>query len=131
MQMQNQSKKRDAILRILQSTDSHPTAEWIHTQVRQIFPKISLGTVYRNLTLFRQMGEIISIGKVDGQERFDADISLHGHFVCNTCYAVIDFPQPEGLDASFDQHPRLAGAWIDRATMMIHGTCPDCLPLAK
>jgi Fur family peroxide stress response transcriptional regulator len=52
------SKQREAILRILQSTDIHPTADWIYMEVKKVIPNISLGTVYRNLNLLRDEGLI-------------------------------------------------------------------------
>lgn len=84
------SKKRDAILQCLRSTKSHPSADWIYARLKPEIPDLSLGTVYRNLRLFLQEGLIISVGTVDGLERFDADVSPHMHFICRACGAVID-----------------------------------------
>ena len=54
------SKQRTAIINVLQSTTSHPTADWIYTEVRKIIPNISLGTVYRNLSALAEENEILS-----------------------------------------------------------------------
>ena len=67
-------RKRDAILACLRSTTEHPSAEWIYAQLKPEIPDLSLGTVYRNLRLFLQEGLIISVGTVDGLERFDAAV---------------------------------------------------------
>ena len=53
MAMQKKSRKRDAILACVCSTDTHPTAEWVYTQLKPDIPDLSLGTVYRNLAMFR------------------------------------------------------------------------------
>lgn len=65
------SRKREAILNAIQSTDCHPSAEWVYQTLKPTHPDLSLGTVYRNLVLFQQQGLIQSIGVVKGQERFD------------------------------------------------------------
>lgn len=66
------SKKREAILAAIQGTSCHPSAEWVYQQLRPLHPDLSLGTVYRNLTFFRERGLVQSVGVVQGQERFDA-----------------------------------------------------------
>ena len=71
MGIQKKSRKRDAILACVCSTDTHPTAEWVYTQLKPDIPDLSLGTVYRNLAMFRREGIIGSAGVVNGLERYD------------------------------------------------------------
>ena len=80
------SPKREAILECLRSTDSHPAAEWVYAQLKPSIPDLSLATVYRNLGQFRKDGTIQVIGNVDGEERYDGDISPHSHFICRSCH---------------------------------------------
>ena len=68
-----QFRKRNAILAYLRQTEDHPSAEMVYNQLKPEIPDLSLGTVYRNLSMFKTNGEIISIGTVNGVERFDAD----------------------------------------------------------
>ena len=84
------SRKREAVLEIIRGTASHPTADWIYDEVRKDIPDISLGTVYRNLAAFKDEGLIISVGVVDGRERFDANTGEHAHFICLGCGSVLD-----------------------------------------
>lgn len=70
MAIQKKSRKRDAILACVCSTDTHPTAEWVYTQPAG-YPGSLLGTVYRNLAMFRREGIIGSAGVVNGLERYD------------------------------------------------------------
>ena len=84
------SKKREAILDAIRSTTCHPSAEWVYQTLKPTHPDLSLGTVYRNLMFFRERGEIQSVGVVKGQERFDALVKPHSHFVCDCCGAVSD-----------------------------------------
>ena len=64
------SRKREAILNAIQSTDCHPSAEWVYQTLKPTHPDLSLGTVYRNLVLFQQQGLIQSIGVVKGAVRW-------------------------------------------------------------
>lgn len=96
MKRQNFSKKREAIFRSICSTDTHPTAEWVYNQLKPEFPDLSLGTVYRNISMFKERGMVISVGTVNGQERFDGNVKPHPHFICTKCGAVIDVNQSRG-----------------------------------
>lgn len=118
------SVKRDAILALLRDVHCHPTAEWVHGELRKTYPNLSLGTVYRNLRLLADRGLIRSVGVVDGQERFDGNLAAHGHFICKNCGAVLDVELPrEGLETLTDgPHGHVTGVEI-RMT----GLCRTCL----
>ena len=88
------SKQRDSIKEFLSLRKDHPTADVVYMNVRKSFPNISLGTVYRNLTLLADLGEIIRLRVGDGVDRFDFDTSPHYHFVCSDCGRVSDFDFP-------------------------------------
>ncbi len=90
MAARKHSRKRDAILACVRATTVHPSAEWVYAQLKPEIPDLSLGTVYRNLALFKQEGLIGSMGVVDGMERFEGNTHPHAHFVCSHCSAVID-----------------------------------------
>ncbi|MCH3972138.1 MAG: transcriptional repressor [Oscillospiraceae bacterium] len=124
---QNFSRKREAILEVLKSTKTHPTAEWIFQQLKSVYPDLSLGTVYRNLSRFKKDGTIITVGVVNGQERFDADISPHSHFVCIRCGAVQDVTG-EFLSPEVDR--RISGllcAQVSSHQVLFRGLCAACL----
>ena len=93
------SKKRQAILESLRSVTDHPTAEMIYNRLKPEYPDLSLGTVYRNLAMFKREGLITSAGVVDGLERCDFNVTPHAHFVCERGLAGIDvdLSPPEGL----------------------------------
>ena len=128
MPIVRRSRKRDAILDLMRSTTCHPSADWVYQRMREQFPDVSLGTVYRNLKQLSEEGLIKSVGVVDGQERFDARISPHSHFVCNQCGAVQDLPNcvseetiaPLGEEYGF----------VERSyELHIYGVCKDCAQL--
>lgn len=123
--MQRFSKKRQAIYDCLCATNSHPTADWIYQQLHPVYPDLSLGTVYRNLSQLKDAGMIQSVGVVNGQERFDADISPHPHLVCTGCGSVADLhlDLPESLVSDAQDQ---SGYLITGVSLRFQGRCPDC-----
>ena len=122
-----QFRKRNAILTYLRQTRCHPSAEMVYTHLKQEFPDISLGTVYRNLAMFKERGEILSLGTVNGVERFDGNTAPHVHFVCTDCSAVADLPQiavPEALNREVTAQ---TGGQIDLCQLTFVGHCNQCL----
>lgn len=124
----NFSAKRDAIYRALLSTDKHPTAEWIYEHLKSEIPDLSLGTVYRNIAVFKEMGMVKSIGVVNGQERFDADMSQHSHFICKCCFKIIDIPNKrnfvDGNIYKFVEHE--CEVKVESHSVAFYGCCRDC-----
>ena len=86
----NYSRQREAIISCLANRKDHPTADMVFESVRQEFPKISLGTVYRNLTLLCETGDIMKVATVKGFDRFDYTTKPHCHFICSECSQVTD-----------------------------------------
>lgn len=126
MRKLNFSKKRDAVLAVLRSTNTHPTAEWIHQRLKDEYPDFSLGTVYRNLALFKEQGLVVSVANVNGQERYDGVTTCHSHFVCKKCGSVFDV-DCIGDSRSLDH--RVAGLYnceVERHTLCFYGTCEKC-----
>lgn len=121
----NYSRQREAIISFLKTRRDHPTAEVIYQNVRKDYPRISLGTVYRNLSLLSERGDILRLQVGDGMDHFDYDTSPHNHFVCKKCGAVLDLQMK-----SFDVADTLAssdfGGTIDGHVTYFYGTCPDC-----
>lgn len=125
------SKKRNAILELLKSTETHPSAEWLFQQLKPLYPDLSLGTIYRNLTFFQEQGEIKSVGVVNGQERFDACTHSHCHFICQPCGAVIDLHQVT-LDETIAQQVETEyGLTMERHELNVYGLCKNCVALSK
>ena len=128
---QNFSRKREAILEVLRGTKSHPTADWVYQQLKPSFPDLSLGTVYRNLSRFKEDGTVVSVGVVEGQERYDADVTPHSHFVCTVCGTVLDV-EDEFVDPESDSEvSRLLGVRVLSHQVVFRGFCGDCLAKLK
>jgi len=119
------SRKREAVLEKIRETTSHPTAEWIYEEVKKEIPDLSLGTVYRNLAVFKDEGLIISVGVVEGQERFDANTKEHTHFVCLGCGDVLDIDAD--IAPAFNQAvEELNGLDIMYRQLTFYGKCEKC-----
>ena len=120
-------KKRAAILDYLRSTTSHPSAETVFTDLKQEIPDLSMGTVYRNLTLFRQQGLASVIATVRGVERFDANTESHVHFICSNCDAVIDLDDMEVPEALSQLAAKCCGGSVDGCQLSFTGLCQECI----
>ena len=118
------SRQREAILADLRSRRDHPTADMVYESVRIIYPNISLGTIYRNLSLLVEIGEIQKI-TTDGADRFDARVTPHNHFICRRCGRVMDMMVP--VDSPVIEANKLwDGGEIHECRMEFYGICKDC-----
>lgn len=119
-------RKRDAILTCLRQTTVHPCAEWVYTRLKPEIPDLSLGTVYRNLALFKEQGLIMSLGTVNGVERFDGNTAPHVHYICTGCGRVLDLEGisvPESIRAAA---ARCAGGSVSGCQLTFTGICENC-----
>lgn len=123
----NYSKKREAILKAVCSTKTHPTAEWVYATLKPDYSDLSLGTVYRNLSQLKNDGVIISVGVVNGQERYDGNTAPHTHFVCSECGAVLDVPGDFISEKQILKAARSCEFQIDSFEVVLKGVCQDCL----
>lgn len=92
--MSKNSIQRTVILQTVKSTKTHPTADWVYEQVKKIIPRISLGTVYRNLNLLVQQGQIREVFVTGGASRYDGYLNKHYHFRCEKCNMLFDINEP-------------------------------------
>ena len=120
------SKKREAMLELLQSTTAHPSAEWVYQQMKQTYPDISLGTVYRNLAQFKQQGRIASVGCFNGVERFDATVEPHVHFVCTNCGQVQDLHHLQVPSQLCEDAAKETRATVCQCQLTFTGLCGTC-----
>lgn len=120
------SRQREAIKEFLMTRTDHPTADVVYSNVRKEFPNISLGTVYRNLTLLADIGEIQKLNMGDGADHFDAKIIPHYHFVCTQCGSVIDLDMEDLIQIDEDAGIHFSGR-IDGHVTYFYGKCETCL----
>ncbi len=119
------SRQREMIKEFLSSRCDHPTADTVYMNVRQQSPNISLGTVYRNLTLLADMGEIQRLHLGDGIDRFDADTSPHCHFICRKCSCVQDLSM-DSIDSILNTARQHFDGQITGHVTYFYGMCKKC-----
>lgn len=124
------SKQRDSIKEFLATRKDHPTADVVYMNVRQSFPNISLGTVYRNLTLLADLGEIARLRVGDGVDHFDYDTSPHYHFVCSECKSVTDLNMPIMEQMTKAARENFEGE-IEGQVTWFYGRCGNCTKKVK
>jgi len=121
-----QFRKRNAILAGLKQSKAHPSAETLFAQLKPEIPDLSLGTVYRNLSLFKQQGLVSSVATVNGIERFDGNTDPHVHFICTGCDAVIDLEEMQVPEALRDAAAACCGGRVDGCQLSFTGLCREC-----
>ena len=122
--MTKRSKQRDAILSVLKNTKVHPTAEWLHNEVRKDIPNISLATVYRNMKLLLETKQIVGIN-IDGIEHYDGNCDNHYHFVCKGCSSVLDLDIPPFSDIEVIVE-KMNNVLVDSHSTIFYGVCEHC-----
>lgn len=119
------TRQRMVILDELRKVSSHPTADEVYKMLRKILPRISLGTVYRNLEILSVMGLISKLEIDANQKRFDGNINKHYHICCIDCNRVYDInPETVKIDYSPD-NPE--GCKIIDYSFHFIGLCEECI----
>lgn len=119
------TKQRKKILEVLKSTDCHPTADWIYEKVKEEIPNISLGTVYRNLNVLKEMGKIMELNYGSDHSRFDGVPENHYHFRCIECGKVMDLDIDVQEELEAKAAAEIPGE-IDYHRTEFFGYCDEC-----
>ena len=131
MKRENFSRKREAILQKIRGSHIHPTAEWVYQELKNEYPDLSLGTVYRNLTRFKEDGTIRSLGVINGQKHFDGELNAHDHFLCVECGQILDLARPAFLEESIEHLEKTGNLVVRSYDLLLRGTCPACCKKQK
>lgn len=113
------SSQRAAILENLQSRIDHPSADVIYTDIKKTMPTISLGTVYRNLQVLCDNGQVRKISFSDQIVHYDANMANHHHFVCKKCHSIYD------IEISTFQNENIEHS-VETVEVVYHGICNAC-----
>ena len=120
------SRQRESIKACLMARHDHPTADAIYASIREEFPNISLGTVYRNLNLLVELGEIQKLRCGDGADHFDADTRPHYLFMCRECGCIEDLPMEISQEINDLAQEHVHGK-IDSHITYFYGVCENCM----
>ena len=124
-QFHRNTRQRQVILEELQKLTSHPTAVGLYEIVRRRLPKVSLGTVYRNLELLAKAGLILKLDHAGGEARFDGSVDRHNHVRCVGCGRLDDVSAPM-LDLPSVTTNDWGGYQILGYRLEYYGFCPQC-----
>ncbi|NQU19103.1 transcriptional repressor [bacterium] len=119
------TKQRQKILDLLVNSKSHPTADWIYLKLKKKFKNLSLGTVYRNLRILKETGQIWELNFGTGFSRFDAVVHSHYHFICSSCQKIYDIKIPPMRELD-DRVIQLTGFRILSHRLVFFGLCDVC-----
>ena len=119
-----ETKQRRVVYDTIKNTYSHPTADWVFEQVRHSLPKVSLGTVYRNLGVLKEEGLVNEIFGNDRRAHYDADISPHAHFICESCDQITDVCNVKTID--WKTLKDLVGCEVADQKVIFTGRCAGC-----
>lgn len=125
--MRKFSKQRDIVLEILKKSYSHPTANEIFVEAREVDKNISLGTVYRNLDLLCEDGIIEKISTTQGIDRYDFKKSEHSHAICEKCGKVFDFVTTANINKIKKEVQNQTELSVNLNEIRLTGTCKECI----
>ncbi|MDO4543818.1 MAG: transcriptional repressor [Clostridia bacterium] len=121
------TKQKRVILDIIEESPLHLNAEQIYMEAKKRLPQIAMGTVYRNLKLMSEAGEIRHISMPDGGDRYDRNVMPHEHIECIECGLLYDLPDYDVCD--FLQ--RRTDMRVLSCELSVKGLCPDCIKKKK
>jgi len=119
------TKQREAVLKFLKNTHAHPTADQIYTEVRKEIPNISKGTVYRNLQILCENGDISELNLHGTLSRYEEKQDRHYHFRCDRCGRVFDLDEPVNTEIEKRVTARTGFKVLSHQTEF-RGLCKDC-----
>ena len=118
--------QRLAVLKILAESEDHTSVEAIYRQVKQDFPTTSLATIYKTVTLLKELGEVLELGFSDWGSRYDGNRPFpHPHIICTKCGAIMD-PDFASMGEMTQEMARQSGYQITHHRLDFFGLCPCC-----
>ncbi len=120
------SHQRESIYRAVMESEKHPTAQMVYDALKNDIPKLSLGTVYRNLNQLADAGRLMKIPLADGSCRFDGTNRDHSHVICDKCGQVMEVEPPQIADIKAYVAQQTAYR-LDACNLVLHGTCSHCI----
>ena len=117
------SQQRERIYQTVLESRAHPTAEMVYQQLKPEMPRLSLGTVYRNLSLMTDAGEVRRITVPEHPDRYDGDVSPHDHLLCMKCKKLFDIGSV-GVDLKKSDIP--TGTLVLGYEVTVKTICPAC-----
>jgi Fur family transcriptional regulator, ferric uptake regulator len=119
------TRQRMVILEELRKINTHPSADDVYEIVRRRLPRISLGTIYRNLEILSGSGEIRKLDTGSSLKRFDGRADHHYHIRCKRCDRLADVSFDPGVDLT-SRVKEFTDFSVSGHTLEFIGVCPEC-----
>ncbi len=119
------STQRNLVYDIIQASCDHPTADMVYLRAKEVLPKISLGTVYRNLNELVELGKVLRISVPGDSDRFDKTIFKHTHFFCEKCKSIIDIDEIK-IDDVVTKIEKEKKLKVFTNQISLYGICSKC-----
>ncbi|MBN1138595.1 MAG: transcriptional repressor [Anaerolineae bacterium] len=118
--------QRIALLRLLAAGDGHPSAHQLYEQIKDQFPTTSLATVYKTLTVLKEIDEVLELGFSGDDNRYDGNKPYpHPHLICIRCQKILD-PEVNLAHGLIQEVAQSSGYQIVGHRLDFYGLCPDC-----
>ena len=119
------TKQRQCVLRVIQESEKHLTANEVFEEARGLLPGISFATVYNSLRFLKNEGLIGDIQLGMDAHRYDRNLTRHDHAVCNKCGTIVDLKLP--LPARvLEKATELSNFETESIELTLRGRCPEC-----
>ena len=122
----HRSPQREAILELVISRRSHHSAEEIYAALRPRHPRLSMGTVYRNLHILVAQGRLQVLHFGSGQDLYDARLDVHGHLLCRGCGGLWDLELPALEEIHKLGREQARGFTVECCALVFRGFCDNC-----
>lgn len=116
--------QRMAIMQALEGRCDHPSAERLYRELKPVYPKLSIATVYSTVQLLAEASLVRTLSIDDKKVYFDPDTEPHGHFMCKTCKTIVDIPLDFKQLHNFDRNAGISS--VDYTEVFYYGTCSVC-----
>ena len=118
--------QRVVLLRLLSTSEAHPSANWLYERIKEQFPTTSLATIYKTLSTLTEMSEVLKLGSGHDDNRYDGRKTYpHPHFVCLRCGRIVDLQMELAQDLE-QEATELSGYEITGHRLDFYGICFDC-----
>ncbi|MFI3115071.1 MAG: transcriptional repressor [Clostridia bacterium] len=118
--------QRQIVLSTVQMLKNHPTADEIYNEIYKNHPTISRGTVYRNLNILSETGQLLKVSVPDSADRFDHNLYNHYHIKCTKCSCFFDV-DIDYISEINDMIAQKTGFQLEMHEIVFKGVCPDCI----
>ena len=123
--MSYQTSQKQAVLRFVMHTKSHPTADEVFDGVQKDLPNIGFATVYRNLAALAKEGKIKEVQFIDKKKRYEGNTHQHQHFICTACERIVDMELTELLNIQ-EAVSKMQCHQVDTYNLDLMGICASC-----